>query len=442
MQEFDVIIIGAGPGGYTLAAGEAAAGKRTLLIERAHPGGTCLNHGCIPTKALRKSALVYDECRRSGEFGVECGTVTFDYAAIHDRVESVVAELRSGIDTLLSGVTRVTGTARFKDSATVEVEGELFTAPLIVVSTGSKPALLPIPGADLCITSDDLLSADTLPGSMVIVGGGVIGMEFACILNSFGVKATVVEYCKEILPAFDGEVAKRLRMTLKRRGINVFTAAAVKSVEQTGDNFRVSYEAKGKIATVDAAKVLMSVGRRPVLPEGLVEAGVELTPRGFIKVDDCFNTNVNGIKAIGDVNGLCLLAHAAESQAHALHDGHSWSGDCVPGVAFTDPECSMVGLTEEAAHEANIGVKVGKAMFRSNGYAMAIGETDGLVKVIASSEEGRLLGTHIVGPGASELIAEAALAIRNNLTVADIVATVHAHPTLSEVFAAACRAAL
>ena len=442
MQQFDCIIIGAGPGGYNLAAGMAAAGKHTLLIESDKAGGTCLNRGCIPTKALRRSARLFQECAGASAFGVTCPEVSADFGRIHERVENVVSEIRQGVEILLSGVERTQGVARFISADTVEVAGERFTAPLIVVATGSKPAMLPIEGAQLCMTSDDLLAADHLPDSMVSVGGGVIGMEFACILAALGVGVTVIEYCKEILPPFDQEVAKRLRMLLKRKGVNIITSAAVKSVEKDGDRLLVSYEAKNKLQSVSASQVLMAVGRRPVVPEGLEAAGAELTPRGFLKVNEKYDTTLDGVKAIGDVNGLCLLAHAAEAQAHAVLHDEVCPMDCVPAVAFTDPECAMAGLTEEAAAAKGIAVKTGKAMFRANGYAMALGEHEGFVKVIADAATGKVIGVHIIGPGASELVAEGALAVKNGLTAADVCATIHAHPTLSETLAAACKAAL
>lgn len=434
MKEYDLIVIGAGPGGYNLAAGARAKGWSVLLIEKNHPGGTCLNRGCIPTKALRAAAKRLQECRSDSEFGISCTTGELDYGAVHGRMEKVVDELRQGVEMMLEGVDRINAEAAFTGPNTVKAADEEYTAGKIVIATGSKPAMLPVPGADLCIDSDGILAADTLPESIIIIGGGVIGMEFACILNAFGVKVTVIEYCQEILPPFDAEVSKRLRTILKRKGIAVITGAAVTAIEADGDSRKVIYTAKGKEKSETAQKVLMAVGRRPVVPQGATEAGIALTSRGFVDTNESLKTSIEGVYAIGDVNGRSLLAHSAEAQAEALLSGEDFP-TLIPGVAFTDPECAMVGVTEQNAPE---GYKTGKAIFRSNGYAMAIGETDGFVKVITDAE-GKLIGAHIIGPGASELVAEAALAIDHGLSARDLSATVHAHPTLSETLAAACR---
>lgn len=263
-QQFDLIIVGGGPGGYTTAAEAAARGGRVALVERDHLGGTCLNRGCIPTKVICHGA----EARHP-------------FAAIATRRSEVVEQLREGVATVLRDVTLFHGNAIFTDARTVAVEGpdmtEL-TAPRIIVATGSAPASLPIPGAGLAMSSDRLLELDTLPESIAVIGGGVIGMEFASALNLLGVKVSVVEFCPEILPSVDAEIAKRLRMTLKRRGIDIVTGAAVTSIEATDGAFTVAYEAKGKSKSIVAAAVLMAVGRRPVVPQGLVEAGVRLTP--------------------------------------------------------------------------------------------------------------------------------------------------------------------
>lgn len=434
MKEYDLIVIGAGPGGYNLAAGARAAGQSVLLIDKSEPGGTCLNRGCIPTKALRAAAKRLQDCRSNSEFGINCTTAELDYSAVHSRVEKIVGELRQGVESLLEGVDRVNDEAALTGPHTVTAAGEEYTAGRIVIATGSKPAMLPVAGAELCIDSDGILGADILPESIVIIGGGVIGMEFACILNAFGVKVTVIEYCQEILPPFDAEVAKRLRTILKRKGITIITGAAVTAIEGADDGRKVIYTAKGKEKSETAQQVLMAVGRRPTIPQGTVEAGIALTARGFIETDARLMTSVEGVYAIGDVNGRSLLAHSAEAQAEALLNGDTIDAP-IPGVAFTDPECAAVGVTEQNAPE---GYRTGKAIFRSNGYAMATGETDGFVKVITDAE-GRLLGAHIIGPGASELIAEATLAIDHGLSARDLSATVHAHPTLSETLAAACR---
>lgn len=436
MTQFDIIILGAGPGGYELAAEAAHRGHRVLLIEKGLPGGTCLNRGCIPTKALLASAAVIDSAREAAQFGVKIGSVEPDYAAAVDRKNEIVATLREGVEMLLKDVTVVNGEGRFEGPREVAVGDEVYTAPLIVIATGSRPAILPIPGAELAITSDDLLAMRELPASMVIIGGGVIGVEFACILHSFGVNVTIVEYCKEILPPFDKDIAKRLRTALSRRGINFITNAAVTAITPG----EVTYECKGKTLTLPADKVLMSVGRTPVMPDGLDKAGVETTRRG-ITVDDRMHTNVPGISAIGDVNGRCMLAHAAAAQGRVVL-GEVVDLSVIPSAVFSMPECAMVGLTEEQCKEQALDYKVGKSMFRSNGKAMAIGETDGLVKLIADTATGRILGCHIMGPHAADLVQAVADMMSARATVSDLARAIHGHPTLGEVIHSATLTAL
>ncbi|MCC8071330.1 MAG: dihydrolipoyl dehydrogenase [Bacteroidales bacterium] len=439
MTTSDIIIIGSGPGGYETAAEAAALGKEVVLIERDELGGTCLNRGCIPTKALCRSAEIARLVKEGAPFGVEAEGVKLSWPAAMKRKDEVVGQLRQGVATLLSKVNVVKGTARLSSPSTVEVNGEEYTAPQIIIATGSHPASLPIPGAELAISSDELLSLEALPQSIVIIGGGVIGMEFASILNAFGVEVTVVEYCKEILPPFDAEIAKRLRMAMKKRGVNIITGAAVTAINRLeNDHLQVVYDSKGKVKEVEAQMVLMAVGRRPVVPEGSAEAGIELQ-RGAIVVDDKMATSVPGIFAIGDVNARCMLAHAATAQGKVTL-GLDQPLEPVPSAVFTEPECAMVGLTEEQC--ADRQVKIAKTMFRANGKALAMGETDGLAKVIADAESGRLLGAHICGPHAADLVQELATAIAAGLTASEVARAIHGHPTLGETVAAACAALL
>lgn len=437
MTKADIIIIGAGPGGYATAAEAAADGLSVVIVERDQPGGTCLNRGCIPTKALCRSAEVAETVAHAADFGIEPEAVTVNYAVAAARKDEVVAALREGVVAELRDCRLVYGEARFVAADTVEVGDEQFTAPKIIVATGSRPAALPVPGAELAVDSDFMLAASTLPESIVIIGGGVIGMEFASILASFGVKVTVVEYCREILPQFDAEIAKRLRMSLKRKGINIITSAAVKAIY---DGPVVEYESKGKPGSVQAETVLMAVGRVPVIPEGLTELGVTMN-RKAIAVNDRMETSVPGIFAVGDVNGLCMLAHAAEAQGRVAL-GKEQRLDVIPSAVFTVPECAMVGSTEEQCKARGLDIKVGKATYRANGKALAMGEPDGLVKIIADASTGDVLGCHICGAHAADLIQEAALAMGAGLTVQQIAGTVHGHPTLGEVVKNAARAAI
>lgn len=420
----DIIIIGLGPGGMEAASRAVAAGLDTVIIERAEAGGTCLNRGCIPTKALCRSAEM--ERLVPGSSG--------GFAAAVARKDMVVEALRANVEASLSRATLVRGDARFNGRpGEVEAAGEVYTAPKIIVATGSAPARLPIPGAELAIDSDSILSMTRLPESVCIIGGGVIGMEIACILHSFGVKVTVLEFCREILPGFDRDIAKRLRTALTRDGIEIITSAEATSIEP---GKRVAYMVKGKPGVVEAGEVLMAVGRRPVVPRGL-EA--ELTPKGALVTDGNFMTSVPGVYAIGDVNGRLMLAHVASAQA-AKVAGADINLAVVPAAAFTTPECAMVGLTDEQCKDRGIKAKSSKALFRANGKAMAMGETEGLVKLIVDPDTRMLLGAHIMGPHASDLIQELALAMSANLPVDAVARTIHAHPTLGEAVHAAAAA--
>ena len=442
---FDIIIIGAGPGGYETAADAAAHGLTVAIVERDQMGGTCLNRGCIPTKALCRNAEVINLMREAEVWGVKTGEMAFDYAPVFERKEAVVKQLREGVEMLMGapGITAIKGEAVLKDANTVVVNGEEYSAKNIIIATGSAPRGLPIEGADLAMTSDDILAMETLPKSLCIVGGGVIGMEFAAVFSTFGVEVTVIEYCKEILPPFDKDVAKRLKTVLSKRGIKIITSAAVNGISQDENGFTVSYELKGKPQNVTAEKVLMSVGRQPVLPQGLDAVGVTVGRRG-IEVDDNMMTNVPGVYAIGDVNGRMMLAHAASAQGlRALHaimgKADDIKLDIVPSAVFTVPELAMVGLTEEQCAEKGLDVTVKKAFFRSNGKAVAMNETDGLLKMIVDNATRQIVGCHICGAHAADLIQEVVTAMNAGATVDLLTSSIHGHPTLSEVTLTAAR---
>ena len=388
---YDLIIIGAGPGGYEMAASAAAHGLTVGIVERDLLGGTCLNRGCIPTKALCRNAEVVNLMREAAVWGVNAGDITVDYATAFARKNEVVTQLRDGVAMLMGqpGITVIEGEARLTDAHTIEVAGEQHQAKNIVIATGSAPRGLPIPGADLCMTSDDVLAMDTLPKSLCIVGGGVIGMEFAAIFQSFGVEVTVIEYCKEILPPFDKDIAKRLKSVLSKRGIKVITSAAVKAVAESADGLTVTYDA-------------------------------------------------------GDVNGRMMLAHAASAQgevalAHILGKPCDIRLDIVPSAVFTVPELSMVGLTEEQCTERGMNVVVKKSFFRSNGKAISMAEPDGLLKMIVDADTRKIVGCHICGAHAADLIQEVVTAMNAGATVDLLARSIHGHPTLSEVMLTAAR---
>lgn len=467
MTHSDIIIIGGGPGGYEIAAEAARSGRKVTLIEKAELGGTCLNRGCIPTKCLLASASAIQSARRAADFGVNIEGIAPDYAKAASRMQGIVDQLRQGVEGLLKDVEVIHGEATLGtvpfvglvgDHApepeacslnaengertlmpVVRVDGREFSAEQILIATGSAPARLPIPGADLAITSDELLKLTALPKSIVIIGGGVIGMEFASILQAFGVEVTVVEFCKEILPPFDKEVAKRLRTTLTRRGVKIIVGAAVGRIEQAEDqSLIITYAGKKGDETLRCDAALMAVGRKAVLPEGCAEAGINVNAKGFIEVDPMMRTSAAGVYAVGDVNGRCMLAHAASAQARVAF-GDDVDMEYIPSAVFTTPECAMVGLTEEQCQKEEIAYATAKSMFAGNGKALAMGEGEGFVKVLYSKATRLLLGVHVIGPHASDIVAEATVCMAQGVTVDDVAKTIiHGHPTLSEAFMAAC----
>ena len=432
MKTYDLIVIGAGPGGYETAAEAARMGQRTLLIERDQLGGTCLNRGCIPTKALCRSAEVAMTVGNAADFGVSVSDFRFDFSRAAERKDRVIEQLREGVAIALRDVDVINAEARFAGLTTIEADGETYVAGRVILASGSRPATLDIPGAELTVNSDQLLSMTSLPESAAIIGGGVIGLEFASILAAFGVKVTVIEYCKEILPGFDSEIAKRLRSALKRRGISFATGAAVTEVSHIdGKLLRVAYTEKDKSKSTEAEMVLMAVGRRPVIPEGLKGLGIKLD-RGFVATDEQMQTSLPGLYAIGDVNGRCLLAHAASAQGRTAL-GLSPLPTNIPAAVFTLPEAGSVGLTAEQCAARGIDVAEGKAIYRANGKALAMDETDGMVKIIVDKASLKILGCHVCGAHAADIVQEVSIAMDAGMTANRLLSTVHIHPTLGEL---------
>lgn len=442
-----IIIIGAGPGGYETAATAARNGFDVTLIEANEVGGTCLNEGCIPTKALCRTASLLTDLAEAAGYGVDNVSYTLNFPAVMVRKEAIVAQLKSGVETLLSipNLRLVKGTARFVDAHTVEAAGETFTADYIIIATGSVSAMLPIPGHDLpgVITSREMLSLDSIPKRLCIIGAGVIGLEFASIFRTFGSEVTVVEFAKEVLPHFDSDLAKRLRQSLGKRGITIETQSGVTAIEAVEGGLKVIYERKGKTAEVVADKVLMAVGRRANTASlNLADVGVETDRRGIV-VNDRMQTSVPHIYAIGDVNGLMMLAYAASFQGErALHAimgrDDELRLDVMPAAVFTMPEVATVGMTEDDCKAQGVAYSAKKAFFRANGKALCLGESEGYCKLIVA-EDGKLLGCHIYGPHASDLVQEACALITKNGTVEDLRNIIHTHPTLSEVVMTAAR---
>lgn len=448
MNKYDLIIIGAGPGGYETALEAAHRGMSVLLFEGDELGGTCLNRGCIPTKCMCKNAEVLSQFKEAEAFGIDNFTFEFDWGKVQDRKNQVVETLRSGIATMLeqAKVTVVRAFAKFVDPHTVVADGIQYSADYFIIASGSVSRSLPVPGADLACVKDStqMLDIEYVPESLTIVGGGVIGMEFASIFHAMGSRVTVIEYMKQILPPFDSDIAKRLKQNLSKRGINIITGAAVTKIEQDNE-YRIvtTYESKGKTESVQSSDLLMAVGRAPRIDGlGLDTTGVSFTPKG-IQTDDAMRTSVPHILAIGDVNGKMMLAHVATFQGIKALDAIQGKTDAidmgiVPSAVFTQPECGMVGLTSEQCKAQGIGVKTGTSFFRTNGKALALGEPDGLCKLIFRAEDMKLIGAHIMGAQAADLAQQAADFMSMGATRTQIMETVFGHPTVSEVLLSAC----
>lgn len=443
----DIIIIGAGPGGYETALEAARSGKSVTLFNGGALGGTCLNEGCIPTKCLCRDSEMVASFKEADRFGIEDFTFSVDFNRIAARKNEVVAQLREGIAVMLkqAKVNVVEAMASFKDPHTVVADGLEYDADNIIIATGSVSKSLPIPGHDLdcMMDSSDILDIEYVPASLTIIGGGVIGMEFASIFAGLGSKVTVIEFMKQILPPFDSDIAKRLKQALSKRGVEIITGAAAKKIEQNEDyEIVVTYEAKGKEQTVVSSDLLMAVGRAPRVDGLCLEAaGVEYSAKG-IPVDDDMRTNVGHIFAIGDVNARMMLAHVASFQGQRVLnviEGKSDSIrlDIIPSAVFTLPECGMAGLTEEECKQRGIEVVCGKSFYRANGKALAMGESEGLCKLIFEKETRKLIGAHIMGADAALLAQEAVDFMNAGATAETIRQTVFGHPTLSEILLAA-----
>ncbi|MCM1371371.1 MAG: dihydrolipoyl dehydrogenase [Bacteroides sp.] len=439
-----LIIIGAGPGGYEVAVKAAKSGLSVLIVEARHVGGTCLNEGCIPTKCLCRNAALLQEIKDAATFGITTGAIQFDLATAIERKNSVVERLTTGIQTLLKtpGITLVNGNAKFVDNHTIEVDGTRYSADHIIIATGSVSKFLPIEGAHSqgVVTSTELLDTKTIPDRLCIIGGGVIGMEFASIFNAFGSEVTVIEYCKEILPAFDRDIAKRLRTALKKQGISFKTGAAVTAIRHEDGHTIVEYTEKSATRNTEADLVLMAVGRVANTDSlNLTDAGIAFTPKG-ITVNENMQTSVPHIYAVGDINGLCQLAHAATFQGyralnHILGKTDDIDFDIIPAAVFTLPEVASVGLSEESAEAKGISYSTHKAFYRANGKALSMGEEEGVVKLLTDTN-GIIIGCHIIGKHAADIIHEAALLIRHRATLSQLSDSIHAHPSISEIFLA------
>ena len=443
-EEFDIAIIGAGPGGYVAAIRAAQLGANVALIERDRVGGVCLNWGCIPTKAMVSSVELLLEIERAEEFGVIVSEPAFDFSRMMSRKDEVVEKLVSGVETLLEAhkVSIVSGEGALASPGKVTVSGEVpreVDARTIIIATGSVPAMPPVPGLDLpgVVTSNEIVTLEEPPDDLVIVGGGVIGVEFGSIFSALGTRVTIIEMLPSILTTVDEELARRLHQLLRRQGVDVHTRSPLKEIRQAPGGLEVIYEGPKGEGVISASLVLMSTGRVP-LTEGLNldGAGVK-TEKGAIVVDEHMATSVPGIYAIGDVTGGYMLAHVASHEGevaveHAMGKDSFIDYHAVPNCVFTMPEVAGVGLMEQEAREQGIAYKKSKFPFSASGRALAMGQTTGLVKMICAQDSGQVLGLHIMGPHATDMIAEGALAIQSGATAEDIARTIHAHPTLPE----------
>ena len=431
----DIIIIGSGPGGYRTASYALQQGKQVVIIEKAEAGGTCLNSGCIPTKCLAHDA----EANAS------------DFPAAAERKRNVMNQLRQGIEQLLSapGITLVRGEATFKDARTVTVDGIDYEADDIIIATGSSSKMPPVEGIDnpRVITSTEALNFQTLPAEIVIIGAGVIGMEFASILSRFGAKVSVIEYLKECLPVIDKDIAKRVRKQIEKlQGVTFYMDSAVKAINDNEVVFVSNKNGKETRLECPGCPVLIATGRKPNI-EGLnlEAAGVEYSPKG-ITVNDNMLTSVPHIYAIGDVTGRQMLAHAATFMGFRAVNAIVGKADKIrfdimPSAIFTYPEAAAVGLTEDQCKQQGIECRALKGYYRANGKALAIDEPEGMVKLIAGAD-GKILGCTSYGAHSADIVQEVTAYMNCNATVADIADSVHIHPTLSEILQDACVAGL
>lgn len=446
-----IVIIGGGPGGYVAAIRAAQLGAETHLVEAEHVGGTCLNIGCIPTKAILHTAELYHAVLNGALLGLKAEGLSVDWPAVMERKNTVVARLVRGVEGLLkaNGVSVYRGRGRLNGRA-VEISGDkpaVLEADAVILATGSEPVRLRFPGADLpgVIDSTAALSLPSIPGSLVIVGGGVIGVEFAAMYRAFGAAVTVVEMLPEILPPVDGEIAALVRGELAKLGVRFLTGARLQEIRSAAGGLAAVVNTGDAPQEITAQYVLVAVGRAPRIDGlGLEAAGIAVE-RGRIKVDDRFRTTIPGVYAIGDCNGQIMLAHAASAQGiaaveHALGHSGNYLGHIIPACIYTSPEVAGVGLTEEAARSQGLEYKTGVFPLAGNGKALIESGGIGQVKIISGARHGEILGVHIFGPRATDLIGEAALAIRLEATVDELVTTIHAHPTVSEAIGEAALA--
>ncbi|MBU4440791.1 MAG: dihydrolipoyl dehydrogenase [Acetobacterium sp.] len=447
-----IVILGGGPGGYVAAIRAAQLGAAVTLVENKYLGGTCLNVGCIPTKVLLHTTELMDVLKNDAkELGINVLGFETDWQKLQQRKTKIIKNLVGGVNGLLKNntVTKIIGSGVFLNDHQIKVfvnnesnsskEAMVIDFDFAIIATGSKPVIPPIPGTELpdVITSETALSLEAVPESLCIIGGGVIGCEFASIYNAFGCKVTIIEMLPEIIANMDKDIVKPLKEKMIKDGVEIFTSTKVESIQQTTEGIAVKTSSKSGEMIVAAQKVLLSIGRKPELDTlELEKAGVE-TERGAIKVNQKMQTNKPNIYAVGDCNGGVMLAHVASAEGIVavetiMRIKSKIDFKTIPYCVYTKPELASVGLTEAQASDLGYDVKVGSFPMAANGKAMIMGETSGVVKYIADAVTGEILGLHMAGPRATDLIVEGALAIRLEVTVEELITTIHAHPTVGE----------
>ncbi|MGK9266192.1 dihydrolipoyl dehydrogenase [Bacillus inaquosorum] len=464
--EYDVVILGGGTGGYVAAIRAAQLGLKTAVVEKEKLGGTCLHKGCIPSKALLRSAEVYRTAREADQFGVETEGVSLNFEKVQQRKQAVVDKLAAGVNHLMkkgkidvyNGYGRILGPSIFSPMpGTISVErgngeeNDMLIPKQVIIATGSRPRMLPNLEADgkHVLTSDEALQMEELPKSIIIVGGGVIGIEWASMLHDFGVKVTVIEYADRILPTEDQDISKEMESLLKKKGIQFVTGTKVlpDTMAKTSDDISIQAEKDGETVTYSAEKMLVSIGRQANI-EGIgIENTDIVTENGVISVNENCQTKESHIYAIGDVIGGLQLAHVASHEGiiavehFAGFNPHPLDPTLVPKCIYSSPEAASVGLTEEEAKENGHNVKIGKFPFMAIGKALVYGESDGFVKIVADRDTDDILGVHMIGPHVTDMISEAGLAKVLDATPWEVGQTIHPHPTLSEAIGEAALAA-
>ena len=437
-----VLVIGGGPGGYSAAIRAAQLGAKVTLVEKSKIGGTCLNVGCMPTKAMLHASELYESALLGSKIGIVCEGVKVDWEKVQAFRAATVNKLTAGVRTLIRAnkITLVEGEAKFTGEKTVDVAGKEYKADKIIIASGSSPIIPDIPGlknSKAKLDSTGCLELDHIPESMVVIGGGVIGLELGTIYMRYGTKVTVVEMQPKLLPLMDGELTEMLMQQLRSKGMEVLTGSSVTAVEEVDEGAKLRIKCPDGIKELTCEKILVAVGRAPFTQELEPEKSGIVTDRGFIQTDDRMQTSVKGVYAIGDCTGKLMLAHAAMAMGevaaeNAMGGDKKFNPKQSPSCAYVGPEFAGVGLTEEQVRQQGIDCKIGRFPTIANGRSLVAGHTDGMVKIISGARFGEILGVHILAPNATELIQEAALAIKLECTLEELTETIHCHPTVAE----------